>query len=405
MKLKIKSTIVFQKNWAAKTRYICNEGGARSSKTFSIAQKYILKLLNCTGKVLTITRKTGPSLTSSVMRDFFDILRSMGLYSVENHNKSDKTYSLHGNIVEFVSMDDPHKKRGAQRNWLWMNEATEFTYEDFMQFNMRTTEEVTIDYNPSEEYHWIYEKVATKPDCTFIPSTYKDNPFLPASLVQVIEALEFEDPEYWKVYGMGERAKSTSTIYTNWDIVPAMPAVYDDIIYGMDFGFNNPSVLLEIRIKDSEAYIRELIYASKLTNGQLIEEMRKIIPEENLDCIIKADSAEPARIQEIWDAGFNIIAAEKGPGSVKLGIDRVKRMRMHITEDSVNTKKEIKGYKWKIDRDGHILDEPVRFMDHSMSSIAYAIGLDGQVEKFKTEEVATAEDLGQEIEVIQIGDY
>ena len=405
MKLKIKATIVFIKNWKAKTRFIVNEGGARSSKTYSICQKYILKLLKTTGKILTITRKTGPALSATVMRDFFDILKSMNLYDQSNHNKSDKTYMLHGNLVEFTSMDDPQKKRGAQRNYLWINEGTEFNYEDFMQLNMRTTEEVTIDYNPSEEYHWIYDKVVTKSDCTFIHSSYKDNPFLPATLVKVIEDLKEEDPEYWEIYGLGNRATATSTIYSNWDIVPALPEVYDEVVYGMDYGFNNPSVLVEIRIKDKEAYIRELIYQSKLTNSQLILEMDKVVPEELLAAVIKGDSAEPARIQEISDAGYNIFSASKGPGSVKLGIDRVKRIKLHITADSVNTIKEVKGYKWKVDKNGRVLDEPVKFMDHSMNAIVYAIGLDSKEEKFKTEEVATAEELGQEVEPVKIGDY
>lgn len=401
----MKGTRILQRNEKADTRIICNEGGARSSKTTSIAQKYILRALRISGKVFTVARKTGPALSTSVMRDFFDLLKEYGLYSSENHNKSDKTYILHGNIIEFISMDDPQKKRGAKRNYLWLNEANEFTYEDFMQLNMRTSEEVTLDYNPSAEYHWIYDRVIPRPDCTLIKSTYKDNPFLPESLVKEIELLKTIDQNYWCIYGLGERAKSTTTIYSNWDIVPSLPDSFDDLVYGVDFGFNNPSVLLEIRIKDREAYIREKIYASKLTNTDFIRGMQEMIPLEFRKYFIKADSAEPARIQEIAEAGFLVLPANKGPGSVKLGIDRVKRIPLHITADSVNTIKEAKGYKWKVDRDGHVLDEPVPFMDHSMSSIAYAIGLDSEEEKYEAQEVVTMDEVDPEFQRVTVGDY
>ena len=403
--LKMKATRILQRNENAATRIICNEGGARSSKTTSIAQKYILKLLRRTGKVLTIARKTGPSLASSVMRDFFGLLKEYGLYSQENHNKSEKTYILHGNIIEFISMDDPQKKRGAKRNYLWLNEANEFIYEDFMQLNMRTSEEVTLDYNPSAEYHWIYDHIIPRPDCTLIKSTYKDNPFLAASLVKEIELLRSTDQNYWCVYGLGERAKSTTTIYSNWDIIPFLPAQFDDLIYGVDFGYNNPSVLLEVRIKDREVYIQEKIYANKLTNSDFIRGMGEVIPQEFRRYFIKADSAEPGRIQEIAEAGFNVLSIKKGPNSIKDGIDALKRVKLHITADSVNTIKEIKGYKWKVDRDGHVLDETVKFYDHACDALRYACSLDSEDEKYESQEVVAMDEVEPEFERVTIGDY
>lgn len=403
--LRIKASPVFRLNNKAVTRFILNEGGARSGKTIAIAQRYILKLLKEIGVVLTITRKSGPSMTSSVMRDFFDLLKEYGLYSPENHNKTEKTYHLHGNLVEFISMDDPQKKRGAKRKYLWMNEANEFNYEDFMQLNMRTTYEVMMDYNPSDEYHWIYDKIATRPDCTLIPSTYKDNPFLEESLRKEIEELERIDANYWRVYGLGLRSMSTTTIYSNWDIVQSMPDTFDDLIYGLDFGFNHPSVLLEIRMKDAEAWIDEKIYTTKLTNSDLITQMGQEIPQEFRRYFQKADSAEPDRIQEISEAGFLILPAKKGPNSIKDGIDRVKRIKLHITARSVNTIKEAKGYKWRVDKDGNVLDEPVKFKDHSMDALRYAIGLDSEEEKYEAQEVVTMDEVEPEFQRVTVGDY
>ena len=143
--MKIQVTPVFERNWDANTRIIVNQGGARASKTYSIAQKYIIKLLQETGKTLSIVRKTTPALRISVMRDFLEILVNMELYDSSNHNKTDKTYTLNGNLVEFFGMDDPQKKRGAKRDYLWLNEANELTLEDWRQLSIRTTGEITLD--------------------------------------------------------------------------------------------------------------------------------------------------------------------------------------------------------------------------------------------------------------------
>lgn len=378
--LNIKGTVVLDKNVKAfanaDIRFIVNQGGTRSSKTFSLAQLFVITLMQTKNKVLTIARKTMPSLKTSVMRDFFEILRDQKIYDEALHNKTEHTYRLHGNLVEFMSLDLPQKKRGAKRDYLWLNEANEFTYEDFMQLNMRTSEKVILDYNPSDEFHWIYDRVVPRDDTVFIQSTYKDNPFLPVHLINTIEDLQNEDDNYWRIYGLGEKGQSSVTIFTKWDVIPAFPEDVDDIIYGIDFGFNHPSVILRIGVKDArEVYIDELLYATKLTNSDLIEHLKTFIPEsERATTLIKADGAEPDRIKEICDAGFNCEPARKGKGSVKDSIDVVQRFNLHITKTSPSTIKEVKGYKWRVDRDGHTLDEPVKFMDHSMDSIRYAIG-------------------------------
>ena len=399
--MKMQVTRIFRQNQKANSRIVVNQGGARSSKTFSIAQLLIIRLLRETNIVLSICRKTFPALRSSVMRDFFEILNNLGLYSQENHNKSEHTYILNNNLVEFLSMDMPQKKRGAKRKYLWLNEANEFSWEDFIQLAIRTTGQIFLDYNPSDEFHWIYDKVIPRVDCTFIKSTYRDNPFVEKAIRNEIESLRNIDENYWRIYGLGEKGRSTKTIYTNWDIVPALPKEYDDFVWGLDFGYNNPSVLLGVAVVDTEIFFKEFIYEKGLTNQSLIQRMNEVIPDELRNKLIKADSSEPDRIQEIYDAGFNIIAAKKGKNSVKDGIDVLKCVKIHVTEDSVNTKKEIKGYSWKVDKDGNVLDEPVKFMDHAMDAGRYAVGLDAEGEE--REEAVYPDDIGIEIEDVCIG--
>lgn len=379
-----------------RNRLIVNQGGTRSSKTYSIAQLFVLKALREKGKLFTICRRTMPALRATAMRDFFEVLKSMNLYSESNHNKSSNSYKLGNSEVEFISVDEPQKIRGRKRKYLWLNEANEFRFEDYRQLILRTTGQIFLDYNPSDEYHWIYDEVLTRDDCFFIKSTYHDNPFLDDVLIKEIERLKGTDPNYWKIYGEGERGVSVNKIYSHWDYIDELPEGGDKI-YGLDFGYNNPSALAEIRIKDDEVYARERIYRSFLTNRDLImlmkgydrlnaeekkewdnvnietrvsREDRKKARIESMQDIIYADSAEPQRIEEFRRSGFNIREAKK---DVALGIDSVKRRKLFITKDSVNGLKEIKAYSWKVDKDEKITDDPVKVNDHFMDDIRYAV--------------------------------
>ena len=164
----------------SKERITVLQGGTRSGKTYSI----LLGLIEFAwknkdkGLYITICRKTFPSLRASSMRDFFQILEKENLYLPHNHNKTQHTYELYGNVFEFISTDQPQKVRGRKREVLFMNEANEFTFEDYTQLAMRTTFKIVLDYNPSDEFHWIYDKVVPRNDADFYQSTYLDNPFL-----------------------------------------------------------------------------------------------------------------------------------------------------------------------------------------------------------------------------------
>jgi phage terminase large subunit len=126
-----------------------------------------------------------------VLRDFIEILKDIGLYKQEAHNKSEHIYTFaNGSMVEFFSVDDEQKIRGRKRDIAWCNEANELYFDDFTQLNMRTEDKLIFDYNPSDSASWLYELPAD--ESIKIKSTYKDNPFLPDSIKAQIEDLKLE---------------------------------------------------------------------------------------------------------------------------------------------------------------------------------------------------------------------
>jgi phage terminase large subunit len=366
--LKIDYGPVFEKNWEAQTKIIINQGGTRSGKTYSILQLLIVLSFREKGKVFSIVRKSLPSLKMTAYRDFFDILNKYGLYDEAKHNKSDYTYTLNGNLFEFISLDQPQKKRGARRDFLFCNEANELTWEDFFQLLVRTTDRIWIDYNPSDSFHWIYDRLLTRDDVTYIQSTYKDNPFLDRTIVDEIERLQSTDEDYWRIYGLGERGMSRATIFQFQIAEEAKGKV---ISLGMDFGFtNDPTSLVRVSLDGENLYIQELLYHTNLTNQDIAQKLTELGLTRFDE--IWADSAEPKSIEELHRMGWNVKPTAKGADSIMAGIDILKRYKIHITKDSKNLIREMQNYKWQEDKNGNLLNKPIDAFNHAIDATRYA---------------------------------
>jgi phage terminase large subunit len=366
--MEIKSTVIFEKNYEALNdpgiRFVINEGGSRSSKTYSLCQLVIIYCLQNNHKVVSVIRKTFPALRATVLRDFIEILKELNIYSVEDHNKSEHIYTFpNGSIVEFFSVDDEQKIRGRKRDIAWCNEANELYFDDFTQLNMRTESKLIFDYNPSESTSWLYE--LPQEESIMIKSTYRDNPFLPQSIRTQIEDLKRTDEALYQIYALGEKAISKSNIYSQWSFVAHRPARFVKFVYGLDFGYNHPTALMRVYYCDKDIYVEPVIYESYLTTTMLIEKLASLGIEQTVS--ILADYSRPEIIQEMNIAGYDVINANK---VVKKGIDNLKTFGV-ICQDDKALKREYENYKWKKVGD-FITDEPVKLFDDAMDAIRYA---------------------------------
>jgi phage terminase large subunit len=368
--LQINHTAVFSKNldeYENSKRFIVNQGGSRSSKTYSIIQLLIFLCLTNPKLQVSVVRKSFPSLRGSVLRDFVEIMNELELYSLKNHNKTEQRYIFdNGASIEFFSIDDSQKVRGRKRDVCYLNEANELTFEDFQQLSLRTSKTLFIDFNPSDSEHWLYDLL--KDDrSVLIKSNYKDNIYLSDEIVTEIENLINVDENYYKIYALGERPTSTSRIYTHFK--QYVDEIDDtDFCYGLDFGFNHPCSLIKTSFNGNRVYVKEEIYQSKMTTNDLISQMNilGIDKSKNIYC----DSARPEVIEEIRRAGYS--RAQLSNKSVKEGIDRVKSMEIYIHIESTNLWREYKLYSWKSNGD-LIIDEPIKLNDDGMDAMRYAI--------------------------------
>lgn len=377
-RMRVFTTPVFERNLNALKKTVVNIGGARSSKSHSVAQLLVMKACNERGKNIGVARKTKPALKMTAERLVLDLLKNYGLYNAAAHSRTDHYYELNGNRIQFFSLDDPEKIKSAEFNYLWLEEANEFTFEDYLilltRLSGKTVEgeqnRMFLTLNPSDSTGWIPTRLLTRPDVEVVRSSYRDNPFVQDDYAAVLEGLKEQDENAWRVYALGEWGKEENTVFTNYEFCDRFPDHADDTVWGVDFGFNNPSAIVEVRVADRELYIREALYETRLTTAGIITALESLVPPENRQQCVYADSAEPDRIAEIAAAGFNVFPAEKAVGA---GIDSLKRCRMKILKESVNLIREIQGYRWKKDLNGQVLDEPVKFNDHALDALRYAV--------------------------------
>jgi phage terminase large subunit len=369
--MKIQTNKVFEHLDNSTKRITIEQGGTRSGKTYNILMWLIFGYaLKNKGKTITICRKTYPSLRASSMRDFFDILKEHEIYEEQDHNKSNSEYRLEGNLFEFISLDQPQKVRGRKRDVLYINEANELYFEDWQQLIFRTTEKAILDYNPSDEFHFIYDKIKPREDADFYITTYKDNPFLSNEIVSEIERLKLIDENYWNIYGLGQIGSSQALIF-RINECNSIPTEAKFLSYGMDFGFtNDPTTLVAIYQQGDNIYLKELIFEKGLTNSDISNKL-KFHEVERKE--VFADSAEPKSIEELYRMGWNIKPATKGQGSVNIGIDMMKRYQLFVTKDSVNMIKEFRNYKWQEDKNGNFLNVPVDMFNHTIDAIRYGL--------------------------------
>lgn len=365
-------------------RIIVLEGGARSTKTWSLFQWIILNCLQNTGERYTIGRLKMTWVRLTLLEDFYAIWQKYNLPITPeyNPNRSDQTYFLNGNQITFLGLDEPQKMHGRTQEYSWINEAMEISEKDFTQISIRTKKRIFLDYNPSAETHWIYDNIIGRDDCDFFHSTMRDNPFLETTIIDELNRLEKTDPVAYKIYNLGLRAQQKGLIFKNWDIVRSMPDVAKIIAYGLDFGYvNDPSALVKVCHLNGEIYVDELFYERGLVNVPIKDKegrVQKNISDRMVNCGLRggydeviADSAEIKSIQELYVTGWNIKPAHKP--KVTFGLDILLRYKINVTERSVNLIRELRNYKWAVDKDGELIrpEKPIDDYNHAIDAMRY----------------------------------
>jgi phage terminase large subunit len=350
-------------------------GGRGSGKSYYAMQKIVRRAATEPKHRMLIVRKTRPAIKNSVWQLAQDVLtREKIRYTL---NVSDLSIRLwNGNELKFHGLDDPAKVKsftGCTSGFI--EEAFELTEKEFDETDMIMRDKTgnykqwILAYNPNSVYHWLNKRfhVGRWPGSTVHVSTYRDNArFIDYhSYHAMMEQLKISNPNLYKISALGEWGELEGLVYTNWQTIAEMPEGGREV-YGLDFGFNNPSALVRVVEYDRDLYVDEIIFKNSLTNNDLIT----IIASKNINksAQLFCDAAEPARIEELNRAGYNAQAADK---AVNPGIDFIKGRRLFVTSRSTNIIKELQSYSWE-QKDGKATDRPCKVFDHSLDAMRYA---------------------------------
>lgn len=401
---KIALTPVFQKLKAAYDSRRFNvyvlEGGSRSSKTYSIVQFWICYAManqHRSNRVI-VCRLKGTWLTATVLKDFIDILRDYGLYDRKNHNKSTGAgiYTLFTTEFWFIGLDDDQRIHGMRSDAFWINEAVEASFDDYAQLMQRCSGFAVLDYNPSYDEHWIYDKLCKRSSTYYQHSTMLDNPLIPDNAREQILSYEpteknieqgTADKRKWQIYGLGKRAALEGLIYQGWGYCKGIPNVIDKRGYGIDFGFTNDfTAVVECAFRDNTLYIDEVCYRTHMETKDIVN-LFKGIPARR----IISESADPRLVQEIKNSGAAIYPVKKGGGSIEASISVIQGYRILVTERSVNLIKELKNYTWAFDeRAKRFYNKPADGQaDHLLDAFRYWVmgELMGRIQQSQHEDI------------------
>jgi phage terminase large subunit len=371
MNVDLYHTVIFDKNLTAKTRYVFNEGGSRSSKTYSINQVFFnIAIESKNPIILSIVSESMPHLRKGAMRDFLQFLKNNNLYDERLHNKSDNIFQINKSIIEFFSIDTPGKVHGPERDYLFVNELQYIDYDTFFHLAQRTRQQVYADWNPVSEF-WVYEQFINNPqyknDITLIHSTIKDNPFESEEIRKDIYRRAERDENYKRVYLEGLIGQLEGVIYPNWSY-----GEFDNSLiygFGLDFGFHpDPDAMVKIAIdeKNKRIYAKECFYLNGLQISDLRQQVKLYARSHEL---IIADSADPRMISELKDTPLNIKGVKKAEGSVLEGIRLVQDYDIITDKDSLNLVKELRNHTWNDKKAGI----PNKGFNHLLSGIRYFV--------------------------------
>ena len=366
--MKIQTTQTFEDLLNPDYRNYVFQGSSRAGKTYNIILWMVINILNEENKVYSIVRKTLPALKGSVLRDLKDILIKLDMYDSNKWHSVDGYVEIGSNIIEFFSLDSEEKIRGRKRDVCFINEATELSEEEYIQLVLRTADRIVMDLNPSLWQSWIYD-LEGREDVFYTIVTYKQNPFLGAAQIKEIENLQFKDGNLWRVFGLGQKGVPTRVVFNHQQTIDSIPDECKLLGYGIDFGWQDPSVLVGVYQMQDSIFVDEMIYARHITIPDFIYRIKDLGLNLRDDFI--ADSANPQAIEEMRRNGINCKPVLKS--TILHGIDLMKRNNLFITANSTNTLEEFQQYVWKQDKNLKNLDEPIDNFNHGIDAVRYVL--------------------------------
>lgn len=374
-------------------RYQIFFGGAGSGKSVFLAMRCVLDALQ--GRNILVVRKVGRTLRSSCWNEIVKAIHRLGLQALFRINKTDFVIEAvnNGAQILFSGLDDVEKiksltpKSGVLTD-IWMEEATECTYEDFKQLDKRLRgvsrhkKRFTFSFNPVYQTHWLFlqffsiwqegKKCCRGKDVFILKTTYQDNRFLSEDDGHALE--NETDPYFYQVYTLGNWGVMGDVIFKNWrtaDLTEEKER-FPQQYFGLDFGFaKDPCAAVQCALDrhHKRVYVFAELYEKGLINARLADRLKPFCGTSPIVC----DSAEPKSIAELKACGIRAVPAKKGKDSVLHGIQWLQGHEIVADVSCTHLQEELTLFQWQQDKDGHTLPIPQDRNNHLIDALRYAL--------------------------------
>lgn len=364
-------------------------GGAGSGKSVFAVQKMIIKLMKNPGRTCLVCRKVSASIRDSIFAEYKTQLARFGI--LEYCEVITTTMQIHlpnGSSFIFKGIDDPEKIKSIHGiDDIMLEEATEFTKDDFTQLNLRLRSkkpnlQIILMFNPVSKQNWVYKTFFAQapPDNTIvIKTTWLDNKFLPKAYIEALEDMKRTNPTYYQIYALGEFASLGKLVYTNWKIQERKPNALVKrgykYLFGLDFGYTNDPTAFIVALVNPETkkmYLHREHYERGMLNSDIADMVIKMGYKNER---ITADSSEPKSIKELKKLGLQKIrGARKGKDSILNGIQYIQQYDIEVSPRCTNLIAELENYTWQKDKEsGEYINKPIDDFNHLMDALRYAL--------------------------------
>ncbi|HGH5476819.1 PBSX family phage terminase large subunit [Staphylococcus pseudintermedius] len=379
--------ILFNYDYFTEVHY----GGGSSGKSHGVIQKVVLKALKdweYPRRILWL-RKVQSTIKDSLFEDVKECLINYGIWDMCLWNKTDNKVELpNGAVFLFKGLDNPEKIKSIKGvSDIVMEEASEFTLNDYTQMTLRLRErkhklkQIFLMFNPVSKLNWVYkyffEHGKPMKGVLIRQSSYKDNKFLDDMTRENLEMLATRNPAYYKIYALGEFATLDKLVFPKYEkrIISDKEVGHLPSYFGLDFGYvNDPSAFIHVKIDSDNKKL--YVMSEYVKKGMLNNEIAQVINDLGYSKEkITADSAEQKSIMEIKANGIDrIVPAMKGKDSVMAGIQFISQFDIVIDERCYKTIEEFDNYTWKKDKNtDEYYNEPVDTYNHCIDALRYAV--------------------------------
>lgn len=377
------------------TRHLMVMGSAGSGKTIFACVKVILYALEYPGARIGVFRQTLPSLKKTAWKEIRELLLTYQINHKEN--KSDGLITFENNsTIEFIPLDSDEKIRSLNLDYVYVEQAEEISWDAYNELDLRIRHKISKEnygqmllvVQPYRKTHWLYKLFyqlkADDSDYEKIHFSYLENPFLPEEQKKVYEDLKETDPDKYRTHTLGEWITDSKQIFTNNWSVGHPRDTFSYYTGGIDWGWNSPACFLLCGWYDEVCYVLGEVYRTEMTNTEFLERIKTLLGLHHLGFgdldAVYCDSADPEKIEVFYQHGLNTYPSVK---NVRAKISTTRETRIVIDESCENLIRELPEYQWKKNRNGEILDEPVKENDHAVDALCYnCYGVRGELTDF-----------------------